>query len=204
MKGLLSARPHPSRLRTILLAAVVSGTILYALYASPLWLSLSDRFARLTNPRHQGTCSPRAYANGSWTPKPHPPRVPGRAPDDIAMHQQEDALAFAGFEGCASSREFWWHLAADKPQLWDRFPAVTSWDWTPSDDCKMRPLDGAAIVKDMVENGGWLLIGGELTLQPSAFQTQQGAARAFPHRTPLHPCIVRGRMGFVPLLLQRA
>ncbi|KAH9839020.1 uncharacterized protein C8Q71DRAFT_704131 [Rhodofomes roseus] len=79
------------------------------------------------------------------------------------MHQKEDALVFAGLEGCASSREFWWHLAADNERLWDRFPAVTSWDWTPGGDCEMRPLDGAAIVADMVENGGWLLIGDSVT-----------------------------------------
>lgn len=202
MKGLLSARPHPSRLRTVLLAAVVSGTILYALYASPLWLSLSDRLALLTNPRYQGTCPPQAYANGSWTPKPHPPRVPGRAPDDIAMHQQEDALAFAGFEGCASSREFWWHLAADKPQLWDRFPAVTSWDWTPGDDCEMRALDGAAVVKDMVENGGWLLIGGESAPRsPSILVSDTPRRRPAPFLATAssHP-FMRGPLGFAPLL----
>ncbi|KZT65359.1 hypothetical protein DAEQUDRAFT_747087 [Daedalea quercina L-15889] len=79
------------------------------------------------------------------------------------MHQREDALAFGGFEGCASSREFWWHLAADNERLWDRFPAATSWDWTPGDDCEMAPLSGAAIVKDMIESGGWLLIGDSVT-----------------------------------------
>ncbi|KAH9831928.1 uncharacterized protein C8Q71DRAFT_861246 [Rhodofomes roseus] len=82
---------------------------------------------------------PRAYANGSWTLKPDPLRVPGHAEDDIVMHQKEDALGFVGLKGCASSREFWWHLAADNECLWDRFPAVTSWDWTPGDDYEMRP-----------------------------------------------------------------
>ncbi|OSX65874.1 hypothetical protein POSPLADRAFT_1131781 [Postia placenta MAD-698-R-SB12] len=79
------------------------------------------------------------------------------------MHSPDDALAFAGFEGCASNREFYWHLAADNEALWDRWPSVTSWQWSPAEDCDVRPFSAAALIKDMVENGGWLLIGDSVT-----------------------------------------
>ncbi|OBZ70729.1 hypothetical protein A0H81_09456 [Grifola frondosa] len=79
------------------------------------------------------------------------------------MSQSADALEFMGFQGCASDREYYWHLAADTERLWDRFPGVTSWEWTPADGCEVRPLEPAAMVKDMVEQGGWLLIGDSVT-----------------------------------------
>ncbi|KAI0072068.1 hypothetical protein K474DRAFT_1605797 [Panus rudis PR-1116 ss-1] len=79
------------------------------------------------------------------------------------MERPEDALEFTGFESCASDREFWWHLAADEPGKWDRFPAVTAWEWRPSQDCDLRPFRAEEVVTDMVENGGWLLIGDSVT-----------------------------------------
>ncbi|EPQ56891.1 hypothetical protein GLOTRDRAFT_73361 [Gloeophyllum trabeum ATCC 11539] len=79
------------------------------------------------------------------------------------MHEVNDALVFAGLEGCAADREYAWHLAADRPEMWDRFPAVTSWKWQPAEECHVRPLDGAAMTKDLVEQGGWLLLGDSIT-----------------------------------------
>ena len=77
------------------------------------------------------------------------------APSDIA-----DVLAFGGFEGCASDREYKWHLGADDDQL-GRFPEVAAYDWTPAPSCNVRQFQREAFVKDLVEQGGWLLIGGE-------------------------------------------
>jgi hypothetical protein len=78
------------------------------------------------------------------------------------MTEQEDALAFSGFSGCASSREFYWHLAADKEDQWDRFPRAQSWKWIPGRRCTgLRSLDAGELVKDLVEDGGWYLVGGE-------------------------------------------
>ena len=74
-----------------------------------------------------------------------------------------DVLALEGFQGCASDSEYKWHLAADEDQ-WDRFPDVASYVWTPPDECNVRPLDTEALVQDLVEKGGWLLIGGEFLL----------------------------------------
>uniref|UniRef100_A0A0W0G6C6 Uncharacterized protein n=1 Tax=Moniliophthora roreri TaxID=221103 RepID=A0A0W0G6C6_MONRR len=37
----------------------------------------------------------------------------------------------SGFEGCASSREFYWHLASDREDQWNRFPRAQSYKWHP-------------------------------------------------------------------------
>ena len=104
--------------------------------------------------RVRGTCPPRSYAAGKWVPKPPPT-------NRTDFKASSDAFEFLGFEGCASTREIFWHLAADKERLWDRFPGVSSWRWQPASDCDIRDLDPAVLVKDLVEKGGWLLIGGE-------------------------------------------
>jgi hypothetical protein len=80
--------------------------------------------------------------------------------NETVMTKSEDALAFAGLRGCASSREYFWHLAADKEEQWDRFPKAQSWEWVPGDDCSMSPLESDTLVKYLVERGGWLLVGG--------------------------------------------
>lgn len=148
--ALAALGPRPARL----LALALLATALLVLY---LFSSLPTRLAALVfAPRPRSSCPPRAWAAGNWTPTPAPRPA---APDH--MSTPRDALAFAGFEGCASDREFFWHLASDTEQQWDRWPAVTSWQWSPSDECRdLRPLDPAAMIKDMVEQGGWLLIGG--------------------------------------------
>jgi hypothetical protein len=80
------------------------------------------------------------------------------------MTNRSDALHFSGFQGCASDREFYWHLAADHPEQWDRFPKAHSYDWHPEQDqCSLPPYDQDALVVDLVENGGWLLIGDSVT-----------------------------------------
>ena len=80
------------------------------------------------------------------------------------MEKKDDALFFSGFKGCASSREYYWHLAADKESQWDRFPRAHSWEWVvnPASQCDddLGPIDPEEIVKHLVEDGGWLLVGG--------------------------------------------
>lgn len=80
------------------------------------------------------------------------------------MTRPEDAFLFNRFEGCASSREFWWHLGADNAAQWDRYPNVTDWRWVPGEKCLgLRQLDGADLVRDLVEMGGWLILGDSMT-----------------------------------------
>ncbi|KAI0665876.1 hypothetical protein C8Q78DRAFT_1083449 [Trametes maxima] len=106
--------------------------------------------------RARGTCPPSSWAAGKWVPKPPPTRRTN-------LTQSSDVYEFLGIEACASSREVYWHLAADNDRLWDRFPAVSSWRWEPQTDCHIRELDSTRIVRDLVEQGGWLLIGDSVT-----------------------------------------
>ncbi|KAI0784626.1 hypothetical protein C8Q75DRAFT_778137 [Abortiporus biennis] len=107
--------------------------------------------------RVRSSCTPEAWSNGSW--------VPGEPKTNFTrIWTGDDAMKFAGFDGCAADREFHWHLGSDNPSQWHRFPGVTSWSWKPSSDCQdLLPLDNQALVQDLVENGGWLLIGDSVT-----------------------------------------
>lgn len=110
--------------------------------------------AFLSSPRVRGSCPPQAWNDGTWEySKPHT--------NLTSLTRKEDVMEFVPFEGCASDREYWWHLASEEETQWNRWPSVASYLWQPSDECDARPLDGAAMVKDMVEQGGWLLLGGK-------------------------------------------
>ncbi|PPR07553.1 hypothetical protein CVT24_008749 [Panaeolus cyanescens] len=83
----------------------------------------------------------------------------------MAMTSPKDALEFSGFRGCASSREYDWHLGADRQEQWNRFPSAQSWRWKPSDECEehLDPLAPGALIKHLVEDGGWFLVGDSVT-----------------------------------------
>lgn len=150
----LSPRSFTGRL--VALSAAFTTLILVYTYTAPPALQIN--LTALTTPR--STCSPESYANGSWAFRPRT--------NATSLTVKEDVLSFAGFSGCASSREVDWHLAVDKPEQWDRFPDVSSWEWVPGEECQgLRPLDPAALVKDLAEEGGWLLVGGMFNTNPS-------------------------------------
>ena len=109
------------------------------------------------NDTRTGKCSAEAYAAGSWKPA-------NKFPQGTKMNESVDAIAFGGFEGCAADREFFWHLGSDRPEQWEnRFPMAYDHVWSPSKECDIRPLDRDALVTDLVEKGGWLLIGDSVT-----------------------------------------
>lgn len=114
--------------------------------------SVSDIFAI----RQRSQCTPQQWSSGQWTRRV-PPRTTKQNATSVA-----DVLEFEGFEGCASDREYKWHLAAEDDQL-DRFPEVTAYRWTPPPSCNVRQFDREAFVQDLVEKGGWLLLGGEFS-----------------------------------------
>ena len=66
----------------------------------------------------------------------------------------EDVVEFAGFEGCASSREYYWHLAVDNEAQWDRFPDAFSYLWVPSDECDIRTFRAEELLKESEALGG--------------------------------------------------
>ncbi|KAH9941120.1 uncharacterized protein BXZ73DRAFT_88307 [Epithele typhae] len=79
------------------------------------------------------------------------------------MRTSADAYAMMGLEGCASSREVFWHLGADNEGRWDRFPGVASWRWEPPSGCTAEEASAGVLVRHLVEKGGWLLIGDSVT-----------------------------------------
>ncbi|KAH9949071.1 hypothetical protein B0H21DRAFT_167167 [Amylocystis lapponica] len=146
---------RPLTFRVCALAAVLlSFSVLYTFRQSSVALRLSDL---VWTPRVRSACPPTAWSAGQWTPRPP-------TTNRTSMSTKADAIEFSGFEGCAADREFYWHLGSDDEEQWDRFPGVTSWQWSPpASECQVRPFDGAALLKDMVEQGGWLLMGDSVT-----------------------------------------
>ena len=149
-------RSLTARLATLLLtaAALRLTYLLFSPHSEARGLSLFQ-YAFSHPPHHGGgTCPPEAWAAGRWAARPP-------LTDRTRMSASEEAYEFLGFEGCASNREHWWHLGADKEQLFDRFPGVASWRWEPPRACDIQDLGAAALVKHLVEDGGWMLVGGE-------------------------------------------
>ena len=139
---------HPPTAKQLLCLVVISFFILLFFFQPS-----SETLRYLRTPRAD-SCSPQAYAEGSWS---YHPRTAVKN-----MTSPEDALTFSGFEKCASSREYYWHLASDREDQWDRFPGAQSWDWIPGDQCKgMKPLNPEDLVRTLVEDGGWYLVGGK-------------------------------------------
>ena len=131
---------------------IVTFFVLYTLFPSSSFASWKPSLD-ITGSRARSGCTPQEWSSGKWVPKTLPT-------NKTSLTKSEDALDFLGFESCASSREFFWHLAADEQPKWDRYPGVASWQWQPPETCDVRAFDSKALVKDMVEQGGWLLIGG--------------------------------------------
>lgn len=163
-------------LKVVGLGAVITFLLtLYTAHPSSAGLraSVSDMFAA----RQRSQCTPEQWAAGQWTRRT-PPRTHKQNASSVA-----EVLEFEGFQGCASDREYKWHLAADDDQF-DRFPEVAAYEWTPPSSCNVRDLDREALVADLVEKGGWLLIGGE---HPAVHIPASLSPCVRPHRSP-EPC----------------
>ena len=109
----------------------------------------------------RGTCPPDVWAKGQWVPK--------RAPTNKTLTDGHQAMEFVGFEGCASNRETGWHMGADAEGMYDRFPGVAAWRWEPPRSCGIADVGREELVRHLVEDGGWLLIGGESSRLLSGF-----------------------------------
>ncbi|GJE90055.1 hypothetical protein PsYK624_061780 [Phanerochaete sordida] len=142
-------------LKVVALGAVI--TFLLTLYTThPSSAGLRASVSDIFSVRQRSQCTPEQWASGQWTRR-DPPRTHKQNASSVA-----DVLEFEGFQGCASDREYKWHLAADDDQF-DRFPEVAAYKWTPPSTCNVRELDREAFVADLVEKGGWLLIGDSVT-----------------------------------------
>ncbi|KAF5335122.1 hypothetical protein D9611_010906 [Ephemerocybe angulata] len=130
-----------------------------------------------------GTCSPEEYAQGQWVRRPYwtrpSPLTRTNTSEQIyrdllhgahgpeKLTSKEDILKFARMEGCASDGEdIWNQFAVTNEEQWDRFPKALEWEWIPGGRCTgksgLRDWDLEGFLRDLVEGGGWLLIGGRV------------------------------------------
>jgi len=79
----------------------------------------------------------------------------------------EEALAQAGFESSVTPRDFDYlftlQLGADNEFMLNRLIKSDSYQWEPSSECDIHPLESAALVRELVEQGGWLMLGDSIT-----------------------------------------
>ena len=102
------------------------------------------------------SCTPEDWSAGTWKRKQ--PVFPNA---NVTLKKPEDIYELNGLGGCAADREIWWHLGVDHEELWDRFPDAMAYEWIPGEKCAgVRPLTGEDLVRDLVERGGWLVLGG--------------------------------------------
>ncbi|KAJ8586121.1 hypothetical protein M405DRAFT_772077 [Rhizopogon salebrosus TDB-379] len=147
---LLVVRPRSFSTKIILLGVIITFAITLYNFSYPDSFHIFD-----WSPQQHTSCTPEQWSDGRWVYSP--------TSDLQALTSPEQAIAFAGFEGCTSDREIRWHLGTDQEEQWNRFPNVSSYKWVPSGQCDIHQLNGAAMVKDMVENGGWFLLGDSIT-----------------------------------------
>ncbi|KAF5332066.1 hypothetical protein D9758_016259 [Tetrapyrgos nigripes] len=145
-------------LRRLVAIFVVAVVLLFLTFAYLDVAFLSFHIPKLSfNFGSSSSCSPHAFSTGQW--------VYNSKTNKTSMTNSHEALEFAGLAGCASSREFYWHLASDKPEQWDRFPRVSSWDWVPNsqEKCSIAPFTPESFVRTLVNDGGWLVIGDSIS-----------------------------------------
>ncbi|KAH7889035.1 hypothetical protein F5I97DRAFT_2006482 [Phlebopus sp. FC_14] len=148
-------KPRFLSTRVLVLGVVVTFGLTVYTFTSPHFSFRLPEWSSIFAQRQRGSCSPEAWSDGRWTWSPNS--------NLSALTSPEQALTFAGLEGCAADREYLWHLGVDHEETWNRFPDVSSYKWSPSSQCDVRPLNGVNMVRDMVENGGWLLLGDSIS-----------------------------------------
>jgi hypothetical protein len=152
----------PARLRTVWIARLAAIFVVAAILLFVSFAYLDFTFFSLRTPKPSFnfdslSCSPHAFSSGEWVYNPKTNKT--------SMTNSHEALEFAGLEGCASSREFYWHLASDNREQWNRFPQASSWDWVPKDaqKCSIAPFTPESFLRTLVNDGGWLVIGDSIS-----------------------------------------
>ncbi|KAG8900487.1 hypothetical protein FRC01_010119 [Tulasnella sp. 417] len=103
-----------------------------------------------------GKCSPADWSAGAWR----------RKNNATVVAKSDDVYAASGFDGCVSNREVGWHLSSDHPEHFSWRGNVSAYEWVPAATCDDMKNDFRdSLVVDLVERGGWLLIGDSVTEQ---------------------------------------
>ncbi|GAA5901679.1 hypothetical protein JCM8208_001576 [Rhodotorula glutinis] len=155
----------PARARRTLPLALAAALVTLTLYllAAPLRLSSLLDLARLDSHR---PCTAAEWSSGAWVPK-DPPLTPNAT--------RVDVLAASGFKGVTQS---WfkpaWFLHT-KPGDWLEMGEdgyrwrAAQWRWEAGgrDVCRdeVGPTEGEALLRELVERGGWLIVGDSLAEQ---------------------------------------
>lgn len=152
MSSVLSSRKSLTVALVALSAVLIVSMLLYSPFFRQYTVAETPTFRTQSH-----SCPPQAYAAGNWTRKPNPP----------VMSTQDDVLAVSGFEGCASTREINLHLgvgwknkakAAQKLQWRGN---ASAYEWLPGEGCEgYTRVTRENLVRQLVEDGGWLLLGG--------------------------------------------
>jgi len=144
-----------SRPRKLLVLTAIASCFLLTLYGLRRD-SFADEFQLSwdsLNDTPKDKCPPLAYALGKWVWAPKT--------NITEMTDKRQVTSFGGFHSCAADREYDWHLGTDQKDKFFRSPKVQSYAWQPSSRCaNLRPMDSASMVRDLVEKGGWYLVGG--------------------------------------------
>lgn len=155
---MLSAQQSPFLRPQVAVFAFVSLTLLY--FITPSTKTVSNQWDHsLEEPvakEPPRKCSPADWSAGAWRRKENAMRVT----------KSEDTYAVSGFSGCASRHEDGFNLAGDQPDYFAWRGNVSAYEWVPPHNCDEVPGDyRESLVVDLVEKGGWLLIGDSVTEQ---------------------------------------
>ncbi|KZV92261.1 hypothetical protein EXIGLDRAFT_614623 [Exidia glandulosa HHB12029] len=80
------------------------------------------------------------------------------------MSRYEDVYALSGWTGCGSQHEHDWHFATTESNAWPWRSFASHFTYKPGPGCSsLRRFNQRELVQNLVERGGWLLIGDSLT-----------------------------------------
>lgn len=124
--------------------STVASVALFCLLLASLAYTLSRQ------PLHTPTCLPEDWSDGSWELK---------SPLPTSL----DPLVISGYEGCASTYHVEWHFAIETWPMSEYRRRASNWKWVPGGGCQANTeFVKEQVVKDLVEKGGWMFMGGEL------------------------------------------
>lgn len=96
-------------------------------------------------------CSDEDYSNGEWY----------KQSESDLIEKGEGVYKLGGFQGCASNNfaDKMLGIEGNGP-VTSRRKLQSSFEWRPSQKCKIGKFNKEIMVRNLVEKGGWLIVGG--------------------------------------------